>query len=129
MSARVPATSGKGEKSVKPSQAALTRLPPAPAILPAAGKREWKKTGKHLIALGFVTECDLQTFVSYCLIVSHIAAYMAGNGDRQSMGSLPQLLTLQRQFSNELGLTPASRHRIQSDEGGGDDDNLSGLDI
>lgn len=129
MSNRVPASTGKGRKEITtPSSGALTRLPPAPAHLPDEGKKEWKRTGRHLIARGILTETDVQTLVSYCLIVSNIAAYMRGEGDKATMGTLPQLLTLQRQYSNELGLTPSARSRIQG-EGGGDDDDLSGLDI
>lgn len=119
---RCAAATGKGPKPVptKPKTGALTRLPPCPEDMPEAGKKEWKRAGRHLIERGILAETDLPSFITYCLVCAHIAAYMRGAGDN-IMGTLPQLATLQRQYANEFGLTPSSRSRIGS-EGGGDDD-------
>ena len=125
---RCASATGQGRKAVptKPKTGALTRLPPCPDDMPEAGKKEWKRAGRHLIERGILAETDLPAFTTYCLVTANIAAYMRGAGDK-SMGTLPQLATLQRQLANEFGLTPSSRSRIGS-EGGGDDD-ASELDI
>lgn len=143
----MPGTSHSGRKSVpttlkllrgNPGRRALNdaeptppkpaRLPPPPAELSDAAKREWRRTGKKLLAVGLLTNLDTQLFASYCESYSRWLSViktlgktpvliMGKNGDLIRNPLLRVEADLQVSFSKillEFGCSPSSRSRVKA---------------
>lgn len=120
----------------------LTKMPPAPAWLPAEAKAEWKRVGPIIEKRGTLTVADLGSLEIYCLAVGQVRACQAiiakedmfVQSDRSAPRPHPAFRTMHeamrqaRQFAAELGLTPVSRARPALAPQG-DDDEFSEMDI
>ena len=72
-------------------------------------KKEWKRLAPSLIAMGILTEHDMEAFAGYC------QAYARW---REAEEFLSQHGTIFMQsFCSEFGLTPASRARLYAQNG------------
>ncbi len=56
-----------GKRAINKDEAKpKAKLPACPAHLTGEARREWKRTGGHLLALGLVTEIDRGALALYC---------------------------------------------------------------
>lgn len=99
-----------------------------PAWLAADAKKEWRRLAPSLIAMGLLTNSDVQAFAAYCESYAawkEASQYLHEHGSVFEMPSgymakAPQVsiaqtnLTLMKQFAGEFGLTPSSRTRIMA---------------
>ena len=102
------------------------RTPSPPAILGAAGKREWRRVAKELVPLGLLTEIDVSGFTAYCFAYQHwydSERLLAQEGyvvttpngfpvQSPYVGIANKAMQQMRAFMVEFGMTPASRSRI-----------------
>jgi P27 family predicted phage terminase small subunit len=127
---------------VAPGRARLRKgVPDRPAELTGEAAREWGRVAAELDAAGLIAHTDRGVLAAYCLAYADmLAARDAINRDgrflsepvQTSTGKLlgsrtrehPAVKLLERasgrllKLSAELGLTPASRQRIEGDGGG-----------
>lgn len=105
-----------------------TKLPPPPTALSEAAKREWRRTGRKLLALGVMTEVDGAAFAAYCVSYTRwleVTALLAKSSvlikDGKGRYVINPLLRVardaQEQYTRalvEFGLSPSSRSRIKA---------------
>lgn len=115
-----------------------------PSHLDSIAKTVWKKTAKTLDELGVLSDTDLQTLENYCETYARIrrlraeiktlggTAYESVKSDGEVLWkSYPHVAQLDsaernfRSFAVELGLTPASRTKVQAKEKTDENDPLS----
>lgn len=110
-------------------------LPPSPKMLDVTARAEWKRVAKILHGVRVLTEADLATLKGYCVNFSRaceaevlvnkegvVITEMRGSGENtysisKENPAFTAGLKARRQmleFARELGLTPASRTKIQS---------------
>ena len=121
---------GTKPSTVRQDDAALAKVPPAPAWLSKAGKAEWRRIMPALIERRIITVADLGSVENYCAAqarVHELAAQIAAAGDIDLKLHRAQMQAMQtaRQLAAELGLTPVSRSRpaVRADSNADDDDN------
>ena len=104
-----------------------------PTWLEPEAKKEWKRLAPSLEAMGVLTQADLTAFAGYCqayarwkeaeeFITQHgtIVKTPSGYWQQVPQVSIAQTyLKIMNRFSEQFGLTPASRSRIVADTGGG----------
>ena len=110
-------------------------------LMPEA-KKEWKRLAPSMIAMGILTEHDMEAFAGYCqayarwkeaeeFITQHgtIVKTPSGYWQQVPQVSIAQTyLKVMNRFAEQFGLTPASRSRIIADTtGGGSEDELEAL--
>jgi P27 family predicted phage terminase small subunit len=120
----------------EPEVPPLRSVPKPPTFLMPAAKKHWKIEGEKLLAVGLLTEIDLDAFAAYCnayagwvdaqrqlkmtgmLVRSPNGYPMPSPWINISEKALDRLLRYQKEF----GLTPSARSRVEvdKDEGGGD---------
>lgn len=117
-----------GKRPLKPTEPTpVLRLPSAPKQLSPAAKKEWRRTGRRLLAMGLMSEVDEAAFAAYC---QSYARWLEMQAMIQEMGVLAKepgtgafvlnpLLRVareaQEQFTRaltEFGMTPSSRTRM-----------------
>lgn len=81
----------------------------APDYLDGDALVEWERIVPILTACKVLTDGDLQTVIAYCLTVGEMAA-TARAGDPIRAVTFSHF----RSLASELGLTPASRARVQT---------------
>ncbi len=111
-----------GEREPQPG----VRLPAPPRHLSAEAKREWKRTGRELLALGLMTEIDKAALAIYCQawgrwVEAETALRTYGIMVR-SPGGIPmqspylavanKAMEQMRSLLAEFGLSPSSRTRL-----------------
>ena len=105
----------------------LAKLPPPPPQLSKAARREYRRTGKALVALGLLTVADRNLLSMYASTVTHwgeLRAELAALPPADRMGDAGLLIgkmadrqaRLAVNLARSLGCTPASRARIQPSE-------------
>lgn len=117
-----------GHRPLNKNEPQPTGIPKCPPHLDAAAKREWKRIGAELIALGLLTSVDRAALAAYCaswsrwvhadeqvqkfgaVIKSPKSGYPVPN-PYVSVGNTA--LDHMRKFLTEFGMTPSSRSRIQ----------------
>ncbi|WP_096704171.1 phage terminase small subunit P27 family [Magnetospirillum sp. 15-1] len=132
----------KGRKpELKAVDGGLSRFPPAPSWLPDEAKAEWKRVTPGLKQRQTLTKEDLPVLEAYCLAagtIRRMQQVIAVEGDmvtndkgdqkrHPAFQTLFQSLTEFRRLAAELGLSPASRNKALSANGGNDD--LADLDL
>jgi P27 family predicted phage terminase small subunit len=105
----------------------VARVPPCPACLGDAARKEWQRLAKELAELGLLTGLDRGLLAAYCQAhalwveaVSSIERYgtMVKSPNGYPMQS-PYVAVVNRQvdimvrIAAELGMTPSSRTRIR----------------
>ena len=99
-------------------------------LLPEA-KREWRRLASSLIAMGVLTDHDLEAFAGYCqayarwreaeeFLAQHGTIFRTPSGYVQQMPQVSismQNLKIMQSFCTEFGLTPSSRARIYANLG------------
>ena len=114
--------------ATEPAPPKPARLPPPPPELSDAAKKEWRKTGKQLLAVGLLTTLDTAQFAAYCQTYARwldVSATLAKTsvlikGQRGELIANPLLRIardLQIQFTRallEFGMSPSSRSRINA---------------
>ena len=114
-----------------------------PAWLMPEAKKEWKRLAPSLIAMGVLTEHDMEAFAGYCQAYARWKQAEERITDRGLVIRTPsgypqqvpyisiaqQYLRLMNQFAEQFGLTPAARSRIiaGSNEGAGPADDMDEL--
>ena len=97
-------------------------------LMPEA-KKEWKRLAPSLIAMGILTDHDMEAFAGYCqayarwkeaeeFITQHgtIVRTPSGYWQQVPQVSIAQTyLKVMNRFAEQFGLTPASRSRIVAD--------------
>lgn len=102
-------------------------LPTCPTHLCAKARREWRRIGQELAAVGMITRVDRAALAAYC---AAYARWADAETKAQEQGILVktngQVMTnpyirvaesamkLMRQFLVEFGLTPSSRSRLSA---------------
>lgn len=89
----------------------------APDYLVSDALVEWQRIVPILTACKVLTDGDLHTVTAYCLTVGEIAANARAGEPLRAAA-----FTHFRSLAAELGLTPASRARVQTITDKGDDD-------
>ena len=110
-------------------------------LMPEA-KKEWERLAPSLMAMGILTEHDLEAFAGYCqayarwkeaeeFMTQHgtIVKTKSGYWQQVPQVSIAQTyLKVMNRFAEQFGLTPASRSRIVADSiSGGSEDELEAL--
>lgn len=106
-------------------------------------KKEWKRLASSMIAMGTLTEHDLEAFAGYCqayarwreaeeFLMQHGTIFKTPSGYVQQMPQVSiaqQNLKMMQSFCSEFGLTPASRARIYANSGEqtGEDDPMEAV--
>ena len=117
------------ENEPKPKKKALS----CPKWLEPEAKKEWRRLSKQMEQSGILTEVDMASFAGYCqayarwkeaeeFITQHgtIVKTPSGYWQQVPQVSIAQTyLKIMNRFSEQFGLTPASRSRIVADTGGG----------
>lgn len=99
-------------------------------LLPEA-KKEWKRLASSLMAMGILTDHDLEAFAGYCqayarwreaeeFLAQHGTIFRTPSGYVQQMPQVSiamQNLKLMQSFCTEFGLTPSSRARLYANSG------------
>ena len=102
-----------------------------PAWLEAEAKKEWKRLASSLIAMGVLTEHDMEAFAGYCqayarwreaeeFLSQHGTIFKTPSGYVQQVPQVSiaqQNLKIMQSFCSEFGLTPASRARLYANTG------------
>ena len=97
-----------------------------PKLADAGSKKEWKRLSPSLIAMGILTEHDIQAFAGYCqayarwreaeeFLSQHGTIFKTPSGYVQQVPQVSiamQNLKIMQSFCSEFGLTPSSRARI-----------------
>ena len=100
-----------------------------PGWLMPEAKKEWKRLAPSLIAMGILTDHDMEAFAGYCqayarwkeaeeFITQHgtIVRTPSGYWQQVPQVSIAQTyLKVMNRFAEQFGLTPASRSRIVAD--------------
>ena len=141
MPGRRPKPTALRELEGNPGHRPLNRLEPKPTGIPvcpnyldAEGKREWKRISRELIAVGLLTSVDRAILASYCEAWSRwsqatrelhelasakgksvlVIATKSGNAIQNPLiGIINVAADQMRKLAVELGLSPASRSRLQ----------------
>ena len=106
-------------------------------------KKEWKRLAPSLIAMGVLTEHDMEAFAGYCqayarwreaeeFLSQHGTIFKTPSGYVQQVPQVSiamQNLRIMQSFCAEFGLTPASRARLYANSGdsGADDDPMESV--
>ena len=102
-----------------------------PAWLMPEAKKEWKRLAPSLIAMGVLTEHDMEAFAGYCqayarwreaeeFLSQHGTIFKTPSGYVQQVPQVSiamQNLKIMQSFCTEFGLTPASRARLYANSG------------
>ena len=94
-------------------------------------KKEWKRLAPSLIAMGILTEHDMEAFAGYCqayarwreaeeFLSQHGTIFKTPSGYVQQVPQVSiaqQNLKIMQSFCSEFGLTPASRARLYAQNG------------
>ena len=102
-----------------------------PAWLMPEAKKEWKRLAPSLIAMGILTEHDMEAFAGYCqayarwreaeeFLSQHGTIFKTPSGYVQQVPQVSiaqQNLKIMQSFCSEFGLTPASRARLYVQNG------------
>ena len=94
-------------------------------------KKEWKRLAPSLIAMGILTEHDMEAFAGYCqayarwreaeeFLSQHGTIFKTPSGYVQQVPQVSiaqQNLKIMQSFCSEFGLTPASRARLYASTG------------
>lgn len=110
------------------------KAPRCPTWLEEEARKEWKRMAKVLEQLGLLTEMDMAAFAGYCqayarwkeaeeFLTQHGSMVRTPNGYLQQVPQVSIAQTnmkIMLKFCEQFGLTPSSRSRIVSGEGGGD---------
>ena len=102
-----------------------------PAWLMPEAKKEWKRLAPSLIAMGVLTEHDMEAFAGYCqayarwreaeeFLSQHGTIFKTPSGYVQQVPQVSiamQNLKIMQSFCAEFGLTPASRARLYANSG------------
>ena len=102
-----------------------------PAWLMPEAKKEWKRLAPSLIAMGVLTEHDMEAFAGYCqayarwreaeeFLSQHGTIFKTPSGYVQQVPQVSiamQNLKIMQSFCAEFGLTPASRARLYASSG------------
>lgn len=102
-----------------------------PAWLMPEAKKEWKRLAPSLIAMGVLTEHDMEAFAGYCqayarwreaeeFLSQHGTIFKTPSGYVQQVPQVSiamQNLKIMQSFCSEFGLTPASRARLYVNSG------------
>ena len=115
------------------------KIPKCPDTLTSpVAQKEWRRMARLMGSMGLLTALDLRAFEGYCsayarwieaeeFISKHGMVYKTPKG---MLAAVPHVqiaaanLRLVREFSNEFGLTPSSRSRMNTSSGNDDDDDL-----
>ena len=121
---------------------ALSKVPKAPAWLPAYGRAEWRRVVPQLVADRKIAAHELGTVESYCLAVANMRTAEAaiaehgmtfesdsGPKRRPETTILKENLEAARRLAAELGLTPASRNKNSGGRPGDGEASEFGVDI
>ena len=123
---------GKGRRPINsreptPSQENVK----CPSWLMPEAKKEWKRLAPSLIAMGTLTEHDMEAFAGYCqayarwreaeeFLSQHGTIFKTPSGYVQQVPQVSiamQNLKIMQSFCSEFGLTPASRARLYANAG------------
>ena len=91
-------------------------------LMPEA-KKEWKRLAPSLIAMGILTDHDMEAFAGYCqaeFLSQHGTIFKTPSGYVQQVPQVSiaqQNLKIMQSFCAEFGLTPASRARLYAQNG------------
>ena len=102
-----------------------------PSWLMPEAKKEWKRLASSLIAMGILTEHDLEAFAGYCqayarwreaeeFLSQHGTIFKTPSGYVQQVPQVSiamQNLKIMQSFCSEFGLTPSSRARLYANAG------------
>jgi len=102
-------------------------MPPVPGHLSKEAKREWRRMGKELLALGVMTTVDRAALAAYCVAYARWAeaeemVTRLGTVVKTANGNMiqnPYLSVANRameqmaKLAGEFGMTPSSRSRVQ----------------
>lgn len=124
------------EMAGNPGKRAMNRREPRPRVmLPAAprhlndeARREWRRMGRELLALGVLTSVDRAALAAYCVAYSR---WVEAEGQVTKLGTIvktaagnliqnPYLAVANRameqmcRLAGEFGMTPSSRSRVQA---------------
>ena len=116
---------GGGTKRAIPRK---PRAPRCPSFLGSAARAEWRRFAGDLVSRGLLTSLDRASFAIYCLAWEHVVqaqelvaqhglvseADDGGCGPSPYFGLLNDATEMLTRVADELGLTPASRARIES---------------
>ena len=125
------------------------KTPSPPTWLLKEAKKEWKKLAPALIAMGVLTEMDLDAFAALCQNYAYYVeidkkitemgkktegVYVLQQAESGYLSPHPYLSLRTKYYEtwrkslSDFGLTPATRSRIvMSKAGGGDADDIEGL--
>ena len=113
------------------------KLPNAPDYLSDVAKKEWRRTGRRLAALGLVTEIDGTALAAYCVA---FARWVEAEEKIQLFGTVikvgnslqvsPYLSVANKamfqmcRLLGDFGMTPSSRSRVkvEKNDGGNDEE-------
>lgn len=116
---------GKRTRATK-APALPAGMPTPPTWLPTVAREEWNRVVPHLHQSGLLIEVDQAALVSYCIAVANLKSATETLADGKTtfqtekgyVGKHPAA-TLQREamqtvlkFSQEFGLTPAARDKL-----------------
>lgn len=107
------------------------KAPRCPTWLEDDAKKEWKRMSKVLESMGLLTDMDMTAFAGYCqayarwkeaeeFLTKHGSIIKTPNGYLQQVPqvSIAQTnLKIMLKFSEQFGLTPSARSRIQAGTG------------
>lgn len=136
MVGRKPKPSDLKELAGNPGKRTLNRREPRPrVVLPAVprhlneeARREWRRMGRELLALGVLTNVDRAALAAYCVAYSR---WVEAEGQVAKLGTIvktangnliqnPYLAVANRameqmcRLAGEFGMTPSSRSRVQA---------------
>lgn len=109
---------------------AAPKLPPPPAELSDAAKREWRRTGRKLLAGRIITDLDTAAFAAYCssyarwleataLLAKSPVVIKNRHGDLVLNPLLRVVRESQDQYTRalaEFGMSPVSRTRVHAEQ-------------
>lgn len=120
---------GAGRKSTHRAVASFRAgLPPPPAWLSVAGRHYYRHYGRQLESSHVITHADRDTLATYAAMLAEIATLtrlINAKGFQRSLVTdmgvktnpivtqWQQAMSRARQLAQDLGLTPASRSRVQ----------------
>lgn len=124
--------SGNPSKRPIPSQPQPeTKAPSCPEHLAGEARAEWERIAPELLRLGLLSHIDRAALAAYCVAYGrwveaekHLNQHGLTNGEKKSPYLLiaEKALDTLRKFSNEFGLTPASRSKVSAQPPSDDDD-------
>ena len=124
-------------KEPKPTK----KAPRCPSWLEEDAKKEWKRMSKVLESMGLLTDMDMTAFAGYCqayarwkeaeeFLTKHGSIIKTPNGYLQQVPQVSIAQTnmkIMLKFSEQFGLTPSARSRIQADSSDGEQDEMERL--